>query len=82
MDYENFIEIGIKENANQYQNPMSIHSWCADRISSEYALLRLLTEKQSKAHLKGDIHIHMLPYFDLRPFCQEFDLRIILKNGL
>ncbi|NVM04244.1 MAG: anaerobic ribonucleoside-triphosphate reductase [Candidatus Helarchaeota archaeon] len=82
MDYENFIEIGIKENANQYQNPMSIHSWCADRISSEYSLLRLLTEKQSKAHLKGDIHIHMLPYFDLRPFCQEFDLRIILKNGL
>ncbi len=82
MDYENFIEIGIKENANQYQNPMSIHSWCADRISSEYSLLRLLTEEQSKAHLKGDIHIHMLPYFDLRPFCQEFDLRIILKNGL
>ncbi|MFX0134904.1 MAG: anaerobic ribonucleoside-triphosphate reductase, partial [Candidatus Hodarchaeota archaeon] len=82
MDYENFIEIGVKENANQYQNPMSIHSWCADRISSEYALLRLLTEEQSKAHLKGDIHIHMLPYFDLRPFCQEFDLRIILKNGL
>lgn len=82
MDYEALLTEGIKENANQYDNPESIHSWAADRIASEYALLRLLTEEQSKAHLKGDIHVHMLRYFDLRPFCQEWDLRMILQYGL
>jgi ribonucleoside-triphosphate reductase len=82
MDYEELLETGIKENANQYNNPESIHSWCADRIATEYALLRLVPEEHSKAHLRGDLHIHMLRYFDLRPFCQEWDLRIILKYGL
>ncbi|NVM54099.1 MAG: hypothetical protein HWN66_10400, partial [Candidatus Helarchaeota archaeon] len=82
MDYEELLTQGIKENANQYNNPESIHSWAADRISAEYTLLRLLKEEQSKAHLQGDIHVHMLRYFDLRPFCQEWDLRMILKHGL
>ncbi|MDD1777958.1 MAG: anaerobic ribonucleoside-triphosphate reductase [Candidatus Helarchaeota archaeon] len=82
MDYEELLTEGTKENANQYDNPESIHSWAADRISSEYTLLRLLTEEQSKAHLSGDIHVHMLRYFDLRPFCQEWDLRMILRYGL
>ncbi|MFX1295371.1 MAG: anaerobic ribonucleoside-triphosphate reductase [Promethearchaeota archaeon] len=82
MDYEALLTQGIKENANQYNNPESIHSWAADKIASEYVLLRLLKETQSKAHLQGDLHVHMLRYFDLRPFCQEFDLRMILKHGL
>ncbi|MBD3229442.1 MAG: anaerobic ribonucleoside-triphosphate reductase [Candidatus Lokiarchaeota archaeon] len=82
MDYEKLLETGIKENANQYNNPESIHSWCANRISSEYVLLRLIPEEHSRAHLRGDIHIHKLRYFDLRPFCQEWDLRAILKYGL
>ncbi|MHA1145939.1 MAG: anaerobic ribonucleoside-triphosphate reductase [Candidatus Helarchaeota archaeon] len=82
MDYEKFLTAGIKENANQYRNPESIHNWAADRISSEYALLRILREEQANAHLNGDLHVHMLRYFDLRPFCQEFDLRMILKFGL
>ena len=70
MDYEHILEIGIKENANQYNNPESIHTWCADKIAEEYALLRLIPEEHANAHLRGDIHIHMLRYFDLRPFCQ------------
>jgi len=82
MDYEELVETGIKENANQYNNPESIHSWCADKIAEEYALLRLMPEEHANAHLKGDIHVHMLRYFDLRPFCQEWDLRLILKYGL
>lgn len=76
MDYEALLNQGILENANQYNNPESIHSWAADRIASEYALLRILTEEQSKAHLRGDIHIHMLRYFDLRPFCIDGSVRI------
>ena len=82
MDYEAILEKGINENANQDMNPESIHHWAANRISDEYALLRILNSEESKAHLYGDIHIHMLRYFDLRPFCQEWDARMILEHGL
>ncbi len=83
MDYHTLLTQGIKENANQYNNPESIHSWAADRISAEYALLNLLTEEQSKAHLRGDIHVHMLRYFDLRPFCVDGSTKIpIIKENI
>ncbi len=82
MDYEAILEQGVNENANQDLNPESIHHWAANRISDEYALLRILDANEARAHLYGDIHIHMLRYFDLRPFCQEWDPRMILENGL
>ncbi len=82
MDYEEILKRGIKENANQDMNPESIHHWAANRISEEYALLRILNSEEAHAHLYGDIHVHMLRYFDLRPFCQEWDARMILENGL
>jgi len=82
MDYEAILEYGVDENANQDMNPESIHHWAANRISDEYALLRILDSEESHAHLFGDIHIHMLRYFDLRPFCQEWDPRMILEHGL
>lgn len=82
MDYEAILEEGINENANQDMNPESIHHWAANRISDEYALLRILDSQEAHAHLYGDIHIHMLRYFDLRPFCQEWDPRMILEHGL
>ncbi len=82
MDYEAILEKGVNENANQDMNPESIHHWAANRISDEYALLRILDSEEAHAHLYGDIHIHMLRYFDLRPFCQEWDPRMILEHGL
>ncbi|MFX0178633.1 MAG: anaerobic ribonucleoside-triphosphate reductase [Candidatus Hodarchaeota archaeon] len=82
MDYEAILEKGINENANQDMNPESIHHWAANRISDEYALLRILDSEEAHAHLYGDIHVHMLRYFDLRPFCQEWDPRMILEHGL
>ena len=82
MDYEAILEYGVDENANQDMNPESIHHWAANRISDEYALLRILDSEEAHAHLFGDIHIHMLRYFDLRPFCQEWDPRMILEHGL
>ncbi|MBY9010764.1 MAG: anaerobic ribonucleoside-triphosphate reductase [Candidatus Lokiarchaeota archaeon] len=82
MDYEAILEKGVNENANQDLNPESIHHWAANRISDEYALLRILDSEEAHAHLYGDIHIHMLRYFDLRPFCQEWDPRMVLENGL
>jgi ribonucleoside-triphosphate reductase len=82
MDYEAILEYGVDENANQDMNPESIHHWAANRISDEYALLRILDSEEAHAHLFGDIHVHMLRYFDLRPFCQEWDARMILQHGL
>jgi len=82
MDYEAILEKGINENANQDMNPESIHHWAANRISDEYALLRILDSEEAHAHLYGDIHVHMLRYFDLRPFCQEWDPRMVLEHGL
>jgi anaerobic ribonucleoside-triphosphate reductase len=82
MDYEEILLKGINENANQDMNPESIHHWAANRISDEYTLLRILDSEEAHAHLYGDIHVHMLRYFDLRPFCQEWDPRMILEHGL
>ena len=82
MDYEAILEYGVDENANQDMNPESIHHWAANRLSDEYALLRILDSEEAHAHLFGDIHVHMLRYFDLRPFCQEWDPRMILQHGL
>jgi ribonucleoside-triphosphate reductase len=82
MDYEAILENGVDENSNQDMNPESIHHWAANRISDEYALLRILDSEEAHAHLYGDIHVHMLRYFDLRPFCQEWDPRMILQHGL
>ncbi len=82
MDYETILEKGVNENANQGMNPESIHHWAANRISDEYALLRILDSEEAQAHLYGDIHVHMLRYFDLRPFSQEWDPRMILEHGL
>ena len=82
MDYEAILEYGIDENANQDMNPESIRHWAANKISDEYALLRILDSEEARAHLFGDIHVHMLRYFDLRPFCQEWDPRMILEHGL
>ena len=82
MDYEAILEKGVNENANQDMNPESIHHWAANRISEEYALLRILDSEEAHAHLYGNLHIHMLRYFDLRPFCMEWDPRMILEHGL
>ncbi len=80
MDYEAILEHGDDENANQDMNPESIHHWAANRISDEYALLRLLDSDESRAHLFGDIHVHMLRYFDLRPFCIDGNTKIPIVN--
>ncbi|MGV9200357.1 MAG: anaerobic ribonucleoside-triphosphate reductase, partial [Promethearchaeia archaeon] len=82
MDYDELLKNPRKQRDFLSMNPESIHHWAANRISEEYALLRLLNGEESKAHLYGDIHIHNLRYFDLRPCTQMWDPRMILKNGL
>ncbi|MFO8017694.1 MAG: anaerobic ribonucleoside-triphosphate reductase [Promethearchaeia archaeon] len=82
MDYDRILNENRKQETSVNKNPESIHHWAANRISEEYAHLKLLEGDESKAHLYGDIHIHGLRYFDLRPNSQIWDPRMILKNGL
>ena len=82
MDYEEILERSLKEYPKMMMNPEKIHNWASNRISEEYAHLRILTNEESKAHLYGDIHINKLRYFDLRPLTQIWDPRMILENGL
>ncbi|MHA1986651.1 MAG: anaerobic ribonucleoside-triphosphate reductase [Promethearchaeota archaeon] len=82
MDYEEILEKGLVNHPKRLVNPEKIHNWAANRISEEYAHLRILNSEESKAHLYGDIHIHKLRYFDLRPLTQIWDPRLILENGI
>ncbi|MHA1291987.1 MAG: anaerobic ribonucleoside-triphosphate reductase [Promethearchaeota archaeon] len=82
MDYEEILEKGPKKEGYRSINPEIIHHWAANQIAEEYTLLRILDEKESRAHLYGDIFIQNLKYFDLRPHSQIWDPRIILKYGL
>ncbi|MHA2393282.1 MAG: anaerobic ribonucleoside-triphosphate reductase [Promethearchaeota archaeon] len=82
MDYEKILENGLGRPPKRIINPEKIHNWAANRISEEYAHLRILSSEESKAHLYGNIHIHKLRYFDLRPFTQFWDPRIVLEEGL
>jgi len=82
MDYEEILEKGPKYKHGEVINPERIHHWAANQLAEEYTLLRILNDEESKAHLYGDIHIHKLKYFDLRPLSQAWDPLMILKNGL
>ncbi|MDI6730070.1 MAG: anaerobic ribonucleoside-triphosphate reductase [Candidatus Altarchaeum sp.] len=76
------IEHGSKENANLQFNPETIHKLMADQISKEYSLIKVLPLESADAHMMGEIHIHDLDYFALRPFCFSHDIRFFLKHGL
>jgi anaerobic ribonucleoside-triphosphate reductase len=82
MDYEQILEKGRSPAKKEIINPERIHHWAADQLAEEYTLLRILNDQEAKSHLYGDIHIHKLKYFDLRPLNQIWDPRIILKNGI
>ncbi len=70
-----------KENANTNYNLSTIHKKFGDSISAQYSLFYLLPQSASKAHMKGEIHIHDLDYFPTRPFCFEHDIRFFLREG-
>ncbi|MHA1793019.1 MAG: anaerobic ribonucleoside-triphosphate reductase [Promethearchaeota archaeon] len=70
-----------RENANQQSgNPETIHKKIADMVIKKTVPLGLPPQLE-KAHYLGDIHIHQLEYPN-RPFCSDYDLRYVFKNGL
>ena len=81
MDYEEMLKKESSNELNKWINPERINHWSANQIAEEYTHLRILNNKESKAHLFGDIHINGLSYFDLRPFTQIWDPRLLLISG-
>lgn len=82
MDYEKILEVSQKDSSENIINPEKIHHWAANQLAEEYTLLRILNDEESKAHLFGDLYIHQLKYFDLRPYNQYWDPRLVLEHGL
>ncbi|MBU5574896.1 MAG: anaerobic ribonucleoside-triphosphate reductase [Candidatus Aenigmarchaeota archaeon] len=80
-DVTTLINQGSNENANLQYNPETIHKLIADSILKEYTLIKLLPKHIADSHLRGEIHIHDLDYFALRPFCFSHDMRFFLKRG-
>lgn len=82
MDYEKLLEASQTDSSDKIVNPEKIHHWAANQLAEEYTLLRILNDEESKAHLYGDLYIHQLRYFDLRPYNQYWDPRLVLEHGL
>ncbi|MHA1727946.1 MAG: anaerobic ribonucleoside-triphosphate reductase [Promethearchaeota archaeon] len=66
---------------SEYTGPENIHRWASGQLASEYTMLKILTNSQTRSHLAGDLYIHSLNYFDMRSYSQSWDLRMILKLG-
>ncbi len=78
------IDVGLEgngDNANLQENAETSHKRKADKISKEQYLL-LMPPDVAELHNSGDLHIHDLEYFHLRPFCQDYDLRYFFYYGL
>jgi len=79
-DVRRLIEEGSKEIA-QY-SPEAVHRIMSDQIAKEYTLLNILPVDIADAHLSGQIHIHDLNYYPLRPTTFSHDMRFFLQRGL
>ena len=52
------------------------------RNTIKEVILLLMPPNMADAHLKGDIHIHALEYFGLKPLYVGYDIRCFLRYGL
>jgi len=82
MDYEEILETNFQNNRDMVFNPDKVHHLAANQLAEEYSLLRILNDEEAHAHLYGDLYIHQLKYFDLRPYSEVWDARMVLKYGL
>jgi ribonucleoside-triphosphate reductase len=80
FDVKMLLEDGSKDIA-QY-SPEAVHKVMSDQIAREYALINVLPVDLADAHMSGQIHIHDLNYFPLRPTTFSHDLRFFLTRGL
>ena len=70
-----------RENANVSNSPSAKMLQIASAASKAYYLNRLIPEKMSAAHSRGDIHIHDLDFYGKTLTCVQIPLGKLLKSG-
>lgn len=80
-DAAELIEAGERKDPS-LRDPGLLHAHMADSIFKEYALLKALPLHLADAHMRGEIHIHDLDCFVLRPASVNHDLRLLFSEGL
>ena len=72
----------VHENANMTPSVGSFIDFMLDKLlKTESVLSRFLPPKAVKAHFRGDLHIHKLPYSLWIPYCTGWSLSRILSGG-
>ena len=79
-DVRRLIDEGSSEIV-QY-SPEAIYRVMANQIAREYSLINVLPIDLADAHMSGQIHIHDLNHYSLRPVSFSHDLRLFLRNGV
>ncbi|RLF24520.1 MAG: ribonucleoside triphosphate reductase [Thermoprotei archaeon] len=74
----------VRENANSFKTFTGLFAFVAHEVLKRYALFSSagFPRKQVEAHLRGDLHIHDLPYARFVAYCAGWSLRKLLKEGL
>ncbi len=70
-----------RENANVSNSPSAKMLQIASAASKAYYLNRMIPEKMSAAHSRGDIHIHDLDFYGKTLTCVQIPLGKLLQSG-
>jgi len=70
-----------RENANISNSPSAKMLQIASAASKTYYLSRLISEEFSRAHKRGDIHIHDLDFYCKTLTCVQIPLGELLQKG-
>jgi len=70
-----------RDNANVGNSPSAKVLQISEIASKNYYLKRVLPEKESKAHINGDIYIHDLSWYGKTLTCLQIPLGRLLRDG-
>jgi ribonucleoside-triphosphate reductase len=70
-----------RDNANVGNSPSAKVLQISEIASKNYYLKRVLPEKESKAHISGDIYIHDLSWYGKTLTCLQIPLDRLLRDG-
>jgi len=78
-DYLSESDWKVKESANSAYSLQGLNQHISSRITSEYWLNKLYSERVAAAHKDGDIHVHDLGFLSV--YCVGWDLQDLLAVG-
>ncbi len=74
----------VRENANTFKTFSGLFGFVAQEILKGYALFssKGYPKEQVEAHLRGDLHIHDLPFARFIAYCAGWSLEKLFRKGL